>query len=365
IAGDAQKQTASAFPLTKQVDIELLLDALRIPTDEDGKLLLHDASFVIRLTATDVFSNVEKLGKVALTGNEVTISSDRLGEKVALDVQSVASVTGVTERSGVIQMSGEALNVMNEKGEFNKEAFSAEVTGKLVNAPVFAILDEVLDAKGTYSMNFGHLLNADLTASLKPDDKGAVSGPFTLNLAAKSSDAKLPGTISMERLTLDHGAYVRYQPREDLFNGNGNKEPLPQLKLTVDTLELPLDELDPSQMVAAFELTLDQLVLPQIKSTQEEQDEVTGGEVESLKREPLPRIAAKDVRIVLNEQTLDQDIVLNATGKIFADNNASDVTGMYTLRGLTKENVVPSLRSTTTSFANLPTAIVERFSGVA
>ncbi len=188
----ADGQTASR--LDQPVDIAFMLNELVLPFKEQG-IGLSALHLDVGLSISDARMLIDNVGEVTLESTQGSIKSARLGDSLTIKFNSVS---GLNNKPGEVSLNAKLDDLLDEQNKFDPSRLSAHINGQLTNAPVAAILDELMPdvTKGLATRSLGRSIDAVITADAAPRSEGdGMDGTFEIDVLADDGEAGLNATL--------------------------------------------------------------------------------------------------------------------------------------------------------------------------
>lgn len=210
--------------LAEPVGIAVELSEFDLPLTDAG-LGLADARVDLKMTVGDTLLQIDKVGKVELKGTSGMIHTDRLGSSLAAAFKTTSAIN---DRPGGVSVDIELSHLVDEKHLLNLAAVSAKVNGKLTNAPVAAVLDELIPdtTQGLATRTLGPTIDADVSLTTQPNAQGdGVTGSFNVDLLTTGGEVGLLSaligtfatTAQTAELDLADGSYAKFDLTPELI----------------------------------------------------------------------------------------------------------------------------------------------------
>ncbi len=209
-----RKDEAVHSELKEPARVALKLHRFVLPIDEDG-LGLDRLAVDLGFELSDVRLAIAEVGDVMFASTAGRLRSDHFGEQVKLAFDMTSSLNG---RPGKVHLEMGVNGLIGPDQRVNTDGITVRINGKLANAPIPAILDELLPAvtRGLATRELGSVVDADMTVRAEPNDKSGIGGRFELDLLAGGGESAfqsaLIGGFTVEtgliRAQLDNGSYA-------------------------------------------------------------------------------------------------------------------------------------------------------------
>ncbi len=183
-----------ASVLEQPVKIAAKLHGLKLPFTED-QLDLANAGLDLELTVGDAQMRIQDVGEVTLASTTGGVSTTRLGELLTASFNTTSSIN---RRPGDVKLSIELADLIGPDQKVDTQGLSAKINGELTNAPVAAVLDELLPGltHGLATRTLGPVVEGNIVADVSPraDGKGR-TGKFEIDLLTTGGEAGMQSTL--------------------------------------------------------------------------------------------------------------------------------------------------------------------------
>lgn len=208
----------SASVLAEPVDIAIELRRLGLPLNDAG-LDPAGISVDLGLAIGDTKLTIDGVGEVTLASTTGGVGTTQLGKSVTAGFNTTSSIN---RKPGGVSVSIELANLFDANNQLNTAGLSASVNGKLTNAPIAAILDEMLPGvtHGLATRSLGPVVDATVNFNAEPrkDGKG-MTGEFDVDLLTDGGEAGLQSALigkfdlgeEAVRASLADGSYVKFR----------------------------------------------------------------------------------------------------------------------------------------------------------
>ncbi|GAB4195893.1 MAG: hypothetical protein Kow00105_10110 [Phycisphaeraceae bacterium] len=210
--------------LKEPARVALKLHRFVLPIDEDG-LGLDRLAVDLSFELSDVRLAIAEVGDVMFATTAGRLRSDHFGEQVKLAFDSTSSLNG---RPGNVHLEMDVNGLIGPDQRVNTNGITTRINGRLANAPIPAILDELLPTvtRGLATQTLGSVVDADMTVRAEPNDQSGIGGRFELDLLAGGGESAfqsaLIGGFTVEtdliRARLDNGSYAALQVTPGLID---------------------------------------------------------------------------------------------------------------------------------------------------
>lgn len=184
----------SASVLAEPVQLAVELRKLGLPLNDAG-LNLAGINVDLGLTVGDTKLTIDGVGEVTLASTTGNVSTTQLGKSVTAGFNTTSSIN---RKPGGVSINVELANLIDAKNQVNTSGLSASVNGKLTNAPIAAILDEMMPGTtyGLATRALGPVVDATVNLNTAPrkDGKG-IAGGFDLDLLTDGGEAGLQSAL--------------------------------------------------------------------------------------------------------------------------------------------------------------------------
>ncbi len=206
-----------ASTLGEPVDVAIELVGFGLPISDDG-LALADARVDLKMTIGDVSLRIDEVGVVSLKGTSGGIQTARLGSLMTGQFKTTSSING---KPGGVSLDIELADLIDGEQQLNTSGLTAKINGALTNAPIAAVLDELMPGvtHGLATRAFGPTLDAQVNVHAGPRAEGAgVGGKFDVDLLTEGGETGLTSTLigrfdfDEQELTADlaDGSYAKF-----------------------------------------------------------------------------------------------------------------------------------------------------------
>ncbi len=213
-----------ASTLAGPVGVAVELTEFELPINDAG-LVLADARVGLKMTVGETGLRIDKVGTVELKNTTGMIQSDGLGSLLTGRFTTTSAVNG---KPGGVSLDIELSDLIDQTQQVNLSGLSAKVNGKLTNAPVAAVLDELMPATthGLATKALGPTIDADINLTTAPKADGdGVSGSFNVDLLTTGGEAGLLSALigrfsaggQEAHFDLADGSYVKFDLTPDLI----------------------------------------------------------------------------------------------------------------------------------------------------
>lgn len=194
----------SASTLAEPVELAIELRKLGLPLNDAG-LDLAGISVDLGLTVGGTKLTIDGVGEVTLASTTGNVGTTQLGKSVTAGFNTTSSIN---RKPGGVSVNVELANLIDAKNQVNTAAMTASINGKLTNAPIAAILDEMMPGvtHGLATRTLGPVVDAtvNVNASPRADGKG-MAGGFDLDLLTDGGEAGVQSAL-IGRFDLDKDA---------------------------------------------------------------------------------------------------------------------------------------------------------------
>jgi len=184
----------SASVLAEPVELAVELRRLGLPWNDAG-LDPAGISVDLGLAVGDTKLTIDGVGEVTLASTTGHVGTTRLGKSVTAGFNTISSIN---RKPGGVSVNVELADLFDANNQVNTAGLSASVNGKLTNAPIAAILDEMLPGvtHGLATRSLGPAIDAtvNLNAAPRTDGKG-IAGGFDLDLLTDGGEAGLQSAL--------------------------------------------------------------------------------------------------------------------------------------------------------------------------
>ena len=285
----------SASTLQQPVEIVIALNKLNLPFSDQG-VDLSKLNVDLGMTVGEMNLAIDGVGDVSLTSTTGTIQTQQLAKSLTTRFNTTSSLNN---KPGDVTLNVQLNDLMDEQGRFDPARVSTVVNGQLTNAPVAAILDELIPGvtKGLATRSLGKAMDATLSLNTHPDADGqAMTGNFELDVLTDQSETDLSATLigsfdyskqaihtklsngSYSHLTLTQSlldAFTDAFKTEDQQSGHAQERQLTlgapaKLRLDISRFAAELNatpdgayQLDPQSLIASTQITSSDVVVLQ------------------------------------------------------------------------------------------------------
>lgn len=212
-----------ASTLAGPVGIAVELNEFDLPVNDTG-LQLDDARIDLKMTVGDAGLKIDKVGTVELKGTSGALRSDGLGTLLAGRFTTTSAVNG---RPGGVSLDIELADLIDQTQQVNLSGLAAKINGRLTNAPVAAVIDELMPGvtHGLATKALGPTVDADITVNTTPRPEGdGVVGSFNVDLLTTGGEAGLLSALigkfsaggQAAHFDLADGSYVKFDMTPEL-----------------------------------------------------------------------------------------------------------------------------------------------------
>lgn len=180
--------------LQKPVEIVIALNKLDLPFSDQG-VDLSKLNADLGMTIGDANLKIDGVGDVSLAATTGSIKTTQLSQ--SLDVR-FNTTSSLNQKPGDVSLTIKLNDLMNDQGRFDPTRLTTRVNGELTNAPVAAILDQLIPdlTKGLATRTLGRAIDATVSLNTRPADDGqSLAGNFELDVLTRKSETDLNATL--------------------------------------------------------------------------------------------------------------------------------------------------------------------------
>lgn len=215
----------SASTLSAPVDIAVELHRLVVPfTDQGFDVGSIDSG--LGLVVGDARIHIDGVGEVTLESTTGSVQTSQLGKSLTARFNTTS---GLNNKPGGVELVVELADLMDGEGGFNPAHLSAKVNGRITNAPIAAILDELLPGvtRGLATRSLGPAMDATVNFNTAPGSDGeGMAGGFEIDVLTEGGEAGLNATLIGDfsyddqsiRARLADGSYARLTVMQELVD---------------------------------------------------------------------------------------------------------------------------------------------------
>jgi hypothetical protein len=184
----------AASTLAGPVDIAVELRGLSLPFGDDG-LNLAGMSLDLGMAIGDARMLIDGVGEVTLESTTGSVQTSQLGESLTARFNTTS---GLNNKPGGVALDIELAGLINTENHFDTAHTSAKVNGQITNAPIAAILDELLPGvtQGLATRTLGPAMDATVNFNTAPRSDGdGMAGGFEVDVLTEGGEAGLNATL--------------------------------------------------------------------------------------------------------------------------------------------------------------------------
>ncbi len=179
-----------ASTLAEPVAVAIELAGFGLPINDNG-IDLASANVDLGLTVGDARLLIDQVGEVTLGSTTGGIHSAQLGKRLAATFNTTSSIN---RKPGGVKLKIELTDLIDDEQRINTTGLSAKINGALTNAPVAAVLDELMPGvtHGLATRTLGPTVDADINVVAGPKADGdGMAGSFNVDLLTTGGEAGL------------------------------------------------------------------------------------------------------------------------------------------------------------------------------
>jgi hypothetical protein len=184
----------NASTLAEPVEVAIELRRLGLPINDRG-LDLTNVNLDLGLTLGDMSLLIDGVGEITLASTTGGIRTTQLGRSLAA---SFNTTSGINRKPGGVNLEVVVADLIDKDQRVNTVGLSAKVNGQLTNAPLAAILDELMPGvtHGLATRTLGPAVDAQIVADVTPrTDGGSRAGSFEFDLLTTGGEAGMQSTL--------------------------------------------------------------------------------------------------------------------------------------------------------------------------
>ncbi len=219
------KEGVATSKLQQPVDITIALNSLNLPFTEQG-VDLSRLSMELALAISDTKLDINNVGEVTLESTTGSLKTSQLSQSLNANFNTTS---GLNNKPGQVALDIQLKDLMNAEGQFDVAHISAMVNAQITNAPLAAILDELIPnvTKGLATRTLGKSMDTTVSLTTQPDRAtNGMTGRFEVDALTEASETDLNTTLigsfaysdQAVQATLADGSYAKLTLNQNLLD---------------------------------------------------------------------------------------------------------------------------------------------------